>query len=221
MALAVLGISCSFGLLLSYLTWRDDPIMERTPWQLGTATIGLGLMVCSLVAALAEDLLGNSLATCIAVSLPMGVCYAYYSAGLVGHIVARISASAMSDGQVAVKPTFDRAEAAERTGELETAAELYREAIEADGSDPVPVRRLAEVLLRQEEVDEAMAGLRRAARLCEDVEAKALTVFRIAEVITSAKGDKAAAITELRKFASEHAGTTYASNAMARVQALS
>ena len=221
MWMMALGVSCGCGIVLSALTARDHWTMKNYCCHYAAMVVGILLLGWATREAVKEQLLPHPLATCIAVALPTGLCYGLYIAGLWAFFLGKAGQMVMGDDALRVRPTYDQAEAAEKARDFETAAALYREAIKADDSDPTPRRRLAEILLRQGQAEAAIQALRGAANCCVDVEAKAITIFRLVEVLLSQRKDKAAAIEELRKLASAHPGTPYAENAQSRIEALS
>lgn len=147
--------------------------------SLGVRTPLSGLM--SLMVLLAQGVIG------IGFNIPALHCS-------LDHALTAVGRSALSDGDIKVRKTYDKADGAATRGDFALAAALYREEIADDPKDAEARRRLAEVLLRQGEPEQAVEELRKAMALFSEPHEQCTVIFRLAEVLREElKDDEAAA----------------------------
>ncbi|MFO8007700.1 MAG: tetratricopeptide repeat protein [Candidatus Brocadiia bacterium] len=115
--------------------------------------------------------------------------------------------------EVGIRKTYDKAEAARERGDLEAAAELYRE----EPEDTEARRRLADVLLEMGRTEEAVGELRAMLKRLEDERPYCATAFRLAEVLEDGLGDRAGAEQVYRDILARYPRGEYAQYARARL----
>ena len=123
-----------------------------------------------------------------------------------------------SDDQLVVRKTYNRAEGAESRGDLDGAAALYREEIQADPADREAHRRLAEVLLKAGKMREAADLFRQVLELSKGADERCVAALRVAEVFQDNLGDVAAAVELYEMILAEYPKTKHAAYARARLE---
>ena len=134
------------------------------------------------------------------------------------HYLGVIGRAGMSDDQIVVRKTYDRAEGAESRGDYEGAAELYRKETDSDPTDREAHRRLAEVLLKMGSPREAVEELRSVLALSKEEEARCAAAFRLAEVLQDEMGDREAAADLYRMVLQDYPDSKYAGHARSRLE---
>lgn len=150
---------------------------------------------------------------------PGGALYALLFARGFSALMARLFGFPSVEGMTLEK-THDRADAAEKQKQYDDAETLYSEAIDEDPDDLVGRRKRAEVLLKEGKVDEALAEFRRLAELVADPEARALLLFRTADLLVHHKGQPERAAQMLEYFAAHSRSARWAGLARQRAAKL-
>jgi len=132
-----------------------------------------------------------------------------------GQILASFSSS---EGPVVIPKTYTAAEKAEAQGNFKRAVMLYRQEIDRDQQDMEARRRLAKVLLRDNQVDEAIGELRLAATLAEDPEEEVDFILEVADLLLNKKLDFDTALADLDILRKKLKGTPAGDRAQKRFQ---
>jgi hypothetical protein len=114
--------------------------------------------------------------------------------------------------------TYTAAEKAENDGNFKRAIMLYRREIELDAKDMEARRRLAEVLLRDRQVDTAIGELRLAATMTDDPNEEVNFILRVADVLVNEKLDFDTVLADLDVIRQKHKGTPAGNRAQKRFQ---
>ncbi|MEK7867509.1 MAG: tetratricopeptide repeat protein, partial [Planctomycetota bacterium] len=128
---------------------------------------------------------------------------------MVGEGVDAARRSAMSEDNIKVERTYDQVEAAIKQRDFARAETLLREAMEEDPGAPEPHRRVADVLLAKGDLGGCVRELKQAAALTRDAEPKAVTMFRIADLLIERGNDPAGAEAAVKAVLYEFPGTKY------------
>lgn len=139
---------------------------------------------------------------------------------MIGELTEAARRSAMSEDNIRVEKTFDQVEAAKKQHDWARAETLLREAIEEDPDDPAPHRRVADVLLERGDLDGCLRELRQAAALTKEPEPKAVTLFRLADLLAERANDLEGAEAAAKAVLHEFPGTKYVAMAQARLDRL-
>ena len=225
------GLLCAQGILCSFLRARDPRIGENPR---------LHLLIGALASAFLWGMLANyrlgftveqghinpyqlghgNLAPAIILALPIGVCWFLFAAPTIGfYLVDFIPGLWMGDHALKAKKTYDQAEAAVKSGELDRAALIYIREMEANPKDPAPRLLLADLWLAKGEREKGIALLREAAALSPDAHAKAPILFRISDLARDT-GNVAGARKELETFLATKPVEPYAGHARERLARL-
>ncbi len=132
-----------------------------------------------------------------------------------GQVLAALSGS---DEPVVVAKTYTAAEKAEAQGNFKRAIMLYRREIERDQKDMEARRRLAKVLVRDNQVDEAIGELRLAATVTENPEEEVEFVIQVSDLLLNKKLDFDTALADLDILRKRHQGTPAGDRAQKRFQ---
>lgn len=133
------------------------------------------------------------------------------------NVIGAIGRFALSLNQVIWRKSYDKAEGAEVRGDFETAIALYGDEIEKDPEDGEARRRLAEVLLKNEQPREAAAQLEEllnrssGGQWCK-------TAFRLAEVQQDDLARPESAAELYRRIAEEYPDDEMAAYAQSRLR---
>ncbi len=128
--------------------------------------------------------------------------------------------AAMSEDNIKVEKTFDQVEAALKQKDYARAETMLREAIEEDPKAPEPHRRVADVLLARGDLAGCIRELKQAAALTREAEPKAVTMFRIADLLLDKANDSEGAEAALKSVLYEFPGTQYVQMAQTRLDRL-
>jgi hypothetical protein len=202
---------------LSVLARREHPVLGHASFQLASVAVyvALGAGVAGTFIQLGHPLVtvpGFVLVLIAGVVLGLP-----YFAFLVSEGMDRLHAAATGIDQMTVRKTFDRAEKAEREGDLDGALARYREEADRDPRDPEPVRRMAEIDLRAGRVTAALDEFRQALSLLERGEAQVVLSFRLSELLEKeGAGEEARRL--LERVEQEYPGTRFAEYAQERLR---
>lgn len=227
-----LVVSCALNLAISAVTRlhvRVGPVdfHHSVPAHAGLSLVALvgwsfliqaaGVYLGGLSGGFAAA--GNLLVlfTVLAIS---GLCLLPFILFLVGEYYHRGQRFMMSEDQLHVEKTYDQAESCERRQDWEGALAIYRRCLAEDPEDLEAWRRMAEVHLKREAVDEAIRCLQNVVLKAAEPERKATTAFRLAEILAGRKGDRGEACRLLRTLERDVAGTRFAEYARERIRAL-
>jgi len=114
--------------------------------------------------------------------------------------------------------TYTAAEKAEAQGNFKRAIMLYRREIARDPKDMEARRRLAKVLLRDHQVDEAIGELHLAAIETDDPEEEVDFIIRVSDILLNQKLDFDTALADLDVLRKKHKGTPAGDRAQKRFQ---
>ncbi len=113
---------------------------------------------------------------------------------------------------------YSAAKKAEAEGNYERAVMLYRRELERDPDDLEAARRLAEVLLKTNQVDEAIGELRLAATRTEDPEEEVDLILWVSDLLLNRKLDFDTALSDLDILRNKHKGSPAGERAQRRFQ---
>lgn len=207
--------------VMSLLAREDDrPLLQSPAFHLGSAALFVLLMSLSAYSIVRT---GHPLVTVPAATLVIifGVLFGLrYWTMMFGEYIERAHAAALGVGNMKVRKTYDKAEKAEREGDLEGALGLYQGEAAQDPSDPEPLRRMAEIRVRQGDLDRAAPLFRAALPLVESPEDRTTLAFRLSDLLVRAdRRDEARRV--LEELAGQVPGTRWAEYAEARLKGLS
>jgi hypothetical protein len=114
--------------------------------------------------------------------------------------------------------TYTAMEKAEAEGNFKRAIMLYRRERERDPQDMEARRRLAEVLLRDNQVEEAVGELRLAATMTKDPDTEVDLIIRVSDILLNKKLDFDTALADLDILRKKHQGTPAGERAQKRFQ---
>ena len=135
-------------------------------------------------------------------------------------IMAATASAMISDGQINVRKTYDRAEKAERAGDLEGAAALYEAEAKQDPEDGEALRRLGEILMRIEAYEDAAESFRVALPRMEEPGEKCAVALRLADVLVGNLGRRDEAVAVLQDVCRDAGETREAEAIRLRLEAL-
>ena len=192
-------ITVCVGGSFSAAVWRWPQLMKSRLFRaLGFALIPAGWCL------MASGSLGSSVSPdpqSLALALLLGgVCslsWIVFILHAMRHGVGRAAAWAMSDDRLVLRPAYSKAEAAETRREFADAEAAYRELILEHPADPEPRRRLAELSVKQGNVDVAVEAMTAAVALTRDVGDKFLLAIRLSELQADLAHDPGGAIATL------------------------
>ncbi len=116
-----------------------------------------------------------------------------------------------------VRKTYDKAEAARERGDLEAAAEIYRQELEKEPQDAEARRRLAEILLEMDRTEEGVAELRALLKRLQGYRSYFGAAIRMGVVLEEELGDRAGAEQVYRAVLARYPRGEYAQYARARL----
>jgi tetratricopeptide (TPR) repeat protein len=223
--------ACSFGFVASYVFRRNDTLPGKLSVQLAYL-VGYILMmgwalrsVGSLFGPfhdlmqggmdVAGALLGLILCA-VATILVITLCNISAIKCIVGAYVMKLIRFATSDDQLVVRKQYGRAAGAEARGDLDKAAQLYREEIEKDPKDADVHLLLAEVLLKQNLPNGALEEFQTGVGMMKEKRDRAAALFRLGEVFDEELNRPAAAREVADRIARECPGTPFAAHARKR-----
>lgn len=175
-------IVAGYGVLLSYLAMRDAAIVSRLPSSFFALALSVALAVWAL--RLTIEQYGYWLLTSIIFSCLVALTHGYFYATVISQAAAAIASGLTGVSGLEVTPTYDRADAALKAGDLDTARHLYTEETRRHRHDPSLWKRLADVCERQGDFAQAAQHLGKAIVLVGEPEPKSLLVFRLADLLT-------------------------------------
>ncbi len=202
---SVLGAT-GFGLFF-YLEQRLLPVVAAMADRIGLGTLAALVWEVSVVGGLMflfTSVLGAPVVPAVALAFGVGVVYSLGTEYLVFGSAADHFANLLGLGRGWSGPRgldYSYAEALEKRGDLEGAAEIYKEAIFTHRRHPLAYLRLANVRVRTGLHEEAIDILRKAlviARFTPDGEA--MTVREIHEIFSTKLGDPARAAPDLARY---------------------
>ena len=123
-----------------------------------------------------------------------------------------------ADEPVRFAKTYTAAEKAVADGNFKRAIMLYRRELERDPGDLEAARRLAEVLLRDGQVDKAIGELRLAATKAEDPEDEVDLILWVSDLLLNKKLDFETALADLDILRNKLKGTPAGERAQKRFQ---
>lgn len=218
MALYGLVALGAFGALLSYLAFRDFPLLSTFWGNLAALSVSLALFVFTTGRLLESRV--PWLASFVLVGCVTGITHAIYLASLFGEVVGGVAKGFAGDGAIHVKPTFDQADAAVARGDYARAEQLYRESAAAHPKAPAPHLRLSDLFLKQQLHRHAAEELRQAVTLAEDSRQESIFVFRLADVLAKQMQQPQAARDVLQQFIERRPDTKFARFARERLEGL-
>jgi tetratricopeptide (TPR) repeat protein len=139
---------------------------------------------------------------------------------MVRFYVEHAQTTLMSDHQLKVPKTYDKAEAAERRMDYETAAALYKIEIEDDPEDGEACRRLAEVYIKVGDFRSALSQFNRAIECNLERDRKCAVLMRMADLHAGYLGDIDAAIDTLQTIIHQYPTSKHADYAKVRLRTL-
>lgn len=219
MELVALAIVAAYGLLLSYLAFRGVPFASRFWFYCPALVVALALASWALRLNVHP---GAFLPiTCLLVGGLVAITHGYFFASVIGNLICGIAAAFTGDRDLVVKATYDRAEAAAKSGDLELATQLYSQAAQANPEESTPRLRLAELCTRQGQIRQAVEHLRQAIDLAKEPAKEQVAVFRLADLLVNRLHQPDAARDALQSFIDKHPGTKPAELARERLKNLS
>ena len=203
------------GLVLALILWRSEVLRGHLLTHIvGLACLIGGFTALAHLARGQEDLtvtfvafLGAGLAW-----LPFVLLLVFLWVG-----AAWAAVSATSEPSV-VHKTYTAMEKAEGEGNFKRAIMLYRRELERDPKDLEARRRLAEVLLRDNQFEEAIGELRLAVTVTQDPEAEVDLILRVSDILLNKKLDFDTALADLDFVRKKHQGTPAGERAQKRFQ---
>lgn len=129
-----------------------------------------------------------------------------------------LTALSGADEPVLLPKTYTAAEKAEAQGNFKRTAMLYRREIERDPRDLEARRRLAEVLLRDNQVDEAIGELRLAATVAQEPDQEVDLILRVSDILLNKKLDFDTALADLDILRKKYKGAPAGDRAQKRFQ---
>lgn len=189
--LIVILLACADAALMLWLFDRYDTLQNSKLVHLAHGGV-IGLLVYLYLMATGHRLgaggsmiggAGNALIVFCGL-LIIAVVNAPVIANILGSYLVGAARWMSGINNIRVSKTYEKAEAAEKDGDLEKAAGIYRQELNDDPEDPTAHRRLAELLLELERTEEAIAEFEKArVFLEEDKDNWCNVTFRLAEVI--------------------------------------
>jgi len=128
--------------------------------------------------------------------------------------------TASGDIDIETAKSYDKAEAAEARHDWPAALALYHEAAEKNEADREPHRRMAELLLRIGELDDALTEFRAVAELSQGEDEWCMARLRLGEVLEENAGDAAGAVAVYEDIIRRHPRGRHADHARRRIAAL-
>lgn len=216
MALVVL---CLAGLLLSFLAYRWPERYAESPRFHAAVAVPAAALWGWWGASISAEGPAGAYTAGLTMAVPP-LCWAFFGAKTAGfYLLERIVPAWTGAAKVDVEPSFDKAEALERRGDLEGALREYLRAVEARPKGWQARARLAELLLRTGQRQKGEAELRRASDLAKEPHARAPLVFRLSDLRRDA-GDLEAARRILKMFLAQEPPEPYHAHAVERLSRL-
>jgi len=213
--IAILALAC-YGVLLSYLSVRDFSPLEKVPCCLLALGGTLGLMTWASKLCLAARY--PWLLAFLLVGVVTGLTHPFFLAKFFSNLIAGTVGGMSSDRNLKVRPTYDRAEAAAKTGDLELAVELYAEGAQQHPQDPTPHLRLADIAIQHNQWQSAADHLEHAAGIAKDLGEKRAAIFRLADLLSTKVNRPEAARQTLQQFIDKHPDSKEAEFARQRLE---
>ncbi len=198
MGMAPLAILIAYGVILSYLAAKDAPIVSE-PWFYGPATAVSLILYLWAIKANLEFGLALPLML-LAIGIVVGMTHAYFFASVAGNLITGIGRGFMGDGNLKVRPTYDKAESAVKAGDLELAVRLYAEGAQECPQDPTPHLRLADIAAQLNQWEPAVDHMRHAIDIAREPGQQSAVVFRLADLLNTKMKQPAAARQTLQQF---------------------
>lgn len=195
----------------------DGVLLKRCRWFQGLAILGIVLFDGMAIKAFFSDMNKASAFMILPVCGVLGMTLLPFILFMVGEGFDAARKSAMSEDNLKVEKTYDQVEAAIKQKDFVRAETLLREAIEEDPGEPEPHRRVADVLLAKGDLAGCVRELKQAAALSKEAEAKAVTMFRIADLLLEKGNDPAGAEAAVKAVLYEFPGTKYVQMAQTRL----
>lgn len=123
--------------------------------------------------------------------------YVPFSIFLVYHYASELWKELMSEKDIKPPKTYDRAEAAEKLGNMNEALSIYTKYIKNDPMDPEPHRRMAEIYVKLDAFEQAIECFKQSAMLSSEEGMKIHCYLRIWDILTGAIKEPQRAIDEL------------------------
>jgi len=201
------------GLTLAIIIWRSEVLRGHLLVHIAGVVALVGGMKLMHMTAGEED--PRALFSFILAGLAYVPFIIFLFFFWAGQFFAALSGA---DEPVVLPKTYTAAEKAEAQGNFKRAAMLYRKEIERDPEDLEARRRLAEVLLRDNQVDEAIGELRLAATLTKDPDQEVDFIFRVCDILLNKKLDFDTALADLDILRKKYKGTPAGERAQKRFQ---
>jgi len=132
-----------------------------------------------------------------------------------GQILVALSGA---DEPVVFPKTYTAAEKAEAQGNFKRTIMLYRKELARDPKDLEARRRLAQVLMRDNQVEEAIGELRLAVIVSEDPDEEVELIMRVSDILLNTKLDFDTALADLDIVRKKYKGTPAGDRAQKRFQ---
>ena len=195
-----------FGLFF-YLEQMLPPVVANLADRIGLGAVAALVWEVGIVGGLIfvfTSVLGAPVVPAVTLAIGVGVLYSFGAEYLVFGSGADHMANLLGLGRGWSGPRgsdFSHAEALEARGDLEGAAEIYKDAIWRKKRDPVPYLRLARIRTRTGLHEEAIDILRRALGVARfSAQGEALAVREIHEISSARLGDPSRAAPDLARY---------------------
>lgn len=206
-------ILCVYGVVITYFLYTQEWLRESWVFYVVHAFIVGGLITCARQAVTLEEDMPTVL---LKVTL-LATCNMYVFVSFAHFIVGRTADALMSDSNVARGKTYDRADAAERQMDWQSAAALYQEALAADPKDGEAMWRLAEVYLKMGNFQAAINYFMNMLALPQDADKACAIRMRLADLYENNLRNRRAAAEQLRAIVRDHPQSKYARFARERL----
>lgn len=203
------------GLTLALVLWRSEVLRGHLLVHLGgvICLVGGFAWMAHLVSGQGDT--GRVTAEFLLAGLAWVPFVIFLLSFWAGHAWASLSAA----NEPSLLPkTYTAMEKAEAEGNFKRAIMLYRRELDRDAKDLEARRRLAEVLLRDNQVEEAVGELRLAATMTQDPDTEVDLIIRVSDVLLNKKLDFDTALADLDFLRKKHQGTPAGERAQKRFQ---
>jgi tetratricopeptide (TPR) repeat protein len=203
------------GLALALILWRSEVLRGH----LLVHVVGVACLVAGFI-LMAHLARGQGDVTVTAAEfLLAALAWVPFVIFLVFFWVGQVWAAASATNEPSVLPkTYTAMEKAEGEGNFKRAIMLYRRELERDPKDLEARRRLAEVLLRDNQMEDAIGELRLAATVTQDPDAEVDLIIRVSDILLNKKLDFDTALADLDFLRKKHQGTPAGERAQKRFQ---
>ncbi len=195
----------------------DGVLLKRCRWFQGLAIAGIMLFDGMAIRSFFSDMNAAGAFMILPVCGILGITLLPFILFMVGEGVDAARKSAMSEDNIKVEKTYDQVDAAMKQKDFGRAETLLREAIEEEPGAPEPHRRVADLCLAKGDLPGCIRELKQAAALTKEAEPKAVTMFRIADLLLEKGNDPAGAEAAVKAVLYEFPGTKYVEMAQTRL----